>query len=101
MQEVRTAFEIKRSVTYHKLVYTQTVTSNLMGNENHKCTTDTPTKEKKKQLKHNSKGGHQTAREIPASWKAPSQAERSSGTRGELQGLGEEGGDQSGAGRTE
>ena len=100
MQEVRTAFEIKRSATYHKLVYTQTAISNLMGNENHKCTTDTPTKEKK-QLKHNSEGGHQTAGEIPASWKAPSQAEKSSGTGGELQGLGEEGGDQSGAGRTE
>ena len=33
-----------------------------MGNENHKLTTDKPTKEKK-QLKHNTKDGHQTTRE--------------------------------------
>ena len=82
------------------LVYTQTAVSNLMGNENHKLTTDKPTKEKK-QLKHNTKGGHQTTRKIPASWKAPSPTERSAGTGRELQGLGEEGIDHAMAGRTE
>ena len=57
MPEVRTAFEIKRSANYRSLVYTQTAVSDLMGNDSHKPTTDTPTKEKK-QLKCKTKGGH-------------------------------------------
>ena len=100
MPEVRTAFEIKRSANYRSLVYTQTAVSDLMGNDSHKPTTDTPTKEKK-QLKCKTKGGHQTIRKIPASLKAPSLAERPPGTGGELQGLGEEGSDHAAAGRTE